>query len=61
MSIFWKIEYTNKDSNTKSFGYQILDDNMVTVKITDENGTELKGGFDYSFVEEATAPAWWTE
>jgi len=42
-------------------GYQILDDNMNTIKLTDEDGNDLIGGYDYSFVEETTAPVWWVE
>jgi len=42
-----------------STGYQILDDNMNTIKLTDKDGIDLVGGFDDSFVEETTAPVWW--
>lgn len=59
MAIFWKIEYSYDKNVTSNSGYQILDDNKVTIKITDNDGNELTGGYDYSFVEETTAPVWW--
>ena len=63
MAIFWKIEYSFDLNSTKNPGYQILDDNMNTIKLTDENGVEIShaDGFDYSYVEETTAPIWWIE
>lgn len=61
MTIFWKIEYSYDLNVNKNPGYQILDDNRATIKITDETGNNLIGGFDYSFVEETTAPVWWVE
>lgn len=62
MAIFWRIEYSYDLNVTKNPGYQILDDNKSTIKLTDEDGNELTGGYDYSFVEETTtAPPWWVE
>ena len=61
MTIFWKIEYSHDLNVTMNPGYQILDDNRNTIKITDDDGNELTGGYDYSFVEETPAPVWWVE
>lgn len=55
--VFWRIRF---DDLTE--GWQILTDGLETVRLTDADGNDLTGGFDYSFLEESpTPPAWWSE
>lgn len=61
MAIFWAIEYSYDLNETKLPGFQILDDNLNTIKVTDADGNVLIGGFDYSVIGDTTAPVWWTE
>lgn len=55
--VFWRITW---DGGLD--GWQILTDALETVRLTDKDGNDLTGGFDYSFVEVSeTPPAWWSE
>ena len=55
--IFWRISFDDG-----SEGWQILTSGLETVRLTDNDGNDLTGGFDYSFVAVSeTPPVWWSE
>jgi hypothetical protein len=55
--IFWRIRF---DDN--SLGWQILDDQLATQRITDADGNEMTGGFDYKFDSlSADPPPWFVD
>lgn len=63
--VFWKIRF---DVSTPphpqpetEYGYQIMDENLMTVGVYDWNGNKLNGGVNYTTVEteNVSQPAWW--
>lgn len=55
MKTYWKVRF---DDKIKGFGWLVLDENMVAVCLTDENGKEILEGVSYTPIEFDTQPEW---
>lgn len=59
--IFWRIKFDQSSVMPPTeYGYQVMDDSMVTIGVYDDNGTKHNGGVAYhtTQTDNVDPPSW---